>query len=180
MQINSIGPSFGSALTIRNIYLDGERVYTKYSPRMDSNSEKYKLVKAIMKSLRLNLKEPVDTPVAKKMNELIPDLYYKYGKNTTVLMLPDLSREVNLLTGEDAFTYDNIMYSQKLDRIKKGKLLENLISEMFGCKKSKDPNARPIFAGLFDIYASSRDMIEKEGKKLHELIAIDDVAKALE
>ena len=171
MRVNYINPSFGSALTVNKIYLDGNQVYTRFRPRTAGNSEVEDIVKAVMKSLRENLKGPMDTPVSKKLNEIVPDLYYNYGKKTSALYLPDACREVNLLTGEHAFTMENIYNNKGLNRKQKGYYIQQAISEMFDRTKK-------IFAGYIDIKASTRELVEKEGKKSHELIAIDDITIA--
>lgn len=129
-----------------------------------------------MKSLRLNLKEKFDTPVAQKLSEIVPDLYYKLGKKTDVLYLPDISKEVNILTGADAFTIENINNNKGLSRRQKSDYIQNAILEMF----DKSDNSKGIFKGFIDIFASTRNLVEPEGKKLFKLIAIDDIAKALE
>ena len=171
MRTNSIGPNFGSAVTVNKIYLVGELVYTRYRQRAVGDNKVEDVVKAVMKSLRENLKGQVDTPVAKKMNEIVPDLYYKFGKKTSALYLPDSCKEVNLLTGAHAFTLENIYNNKGLNRRQKGYYIQQAISEMFDRTKE-------TFAGFIDIKASTRDMVEKEGKKPHELIAIDDITVA--
>ena len=175
MQINSTNQNFGSALTVRNIFLDGKPIYTKYASRMIGGSEQEIYVKAVMKSLRLNLKERIDTPAARKLNEIVPDFYYKLGKKTDVLYLPECNRGVNLLTGAEAFTIENINNNKGLNRRQKRNYIAKAISDMFDVSEK----SKGIFAGLIDVFASTRNMVEKDGKKLYELIAIDDITKAL-
>ena len=173
MRVNSIEPNFGSALTVHKIYLDGKQIYTRFGPRLISGSEQDQYVHAVMKSLRLNLKEKVDTPVAKKLSDMVTDLYYNFGKKTDILYLPDKNREVTLLTGPEAFTFENIY--NNIERKFRGSYLENAISEIF----NQSENSKGIFAGFIDIFAATRDMVEPEGKKLFEIIAIDDIEEAL-
>lgn len=170
MQVNTINPNFGSAITVNNIYHDGQLIYSRYK-RYVNTKENDKLVNAIMKALSDNLKLPVDTPIAMKMQEIVPDLYHKFEKIVRPYRLPDTLREVNLLTGKEVCSIDGINNSN-LERKKKGYLLEQAIREMFD-------RSNGIFKGFINIYSSTYDMVEKEGKKLHELIAIDNIEQTL-
>ncbi|MBO7672808.1 hypothetical protein J6S88_05290 [bacterium] len=166
MQINATGPSFGHVLTVFKIQLDGKEVYHRCQ-RATNTPENMELTRAVMRSLVQNLKLRVDTPVAIKINELVPDLHYRNPKRTRPLYLKDSGREVNLLTGEHAFIDDIFDKRNPMPKPQKRCIYQNRIREMFAKANG----------GHINIVASTRPLVEAEGKEAHELIAIDDVVK---
>lgn len=162
MQINPTGPSFGNSLTVFRIVKDGEIVYDRSKRIYNKES-----VHAVMRALTQNLKLKVDTPVAVKIDEMVSDLHYRNPKRTRPLYLKDSSREVNLLTGEHAFIDDIFDKRNPLPKPQKRRVYQNRIREMFATAHK----------GFINIFASTRQMVEAEGKEAHELLMIDDVIR---
>ena len=170
ININSVNKSFGSSLTVFEIVQDGKIIFNRQQKIYDKQA-----VESVMKALKENLKMKVDTPAAKQLSEIVPDLYYKSKKKTQVVYLSDSTRQVNLFTGEHAYIYDNIFHNPKIvwSTKEKNKLYDDTVQELL--KISNE-----AFAGFIRIVASTRQMVETAGKKAHELIMIDEITKALE